>query len=211
MTDTLQYPPNEEKRLKALKRYQILDTPPDGNFDHLTKLAATLFNMPIAIISLIDEDRIWFKSHEGLEINQIDREPGLCASAIISDGLYIVENATDDPRTLANPLVAGEFGLKFYAAAPLTTSDGYNLGTFCLIDKRQRYLTESQKDVLQKLAEIAMNEMELRLSARTLLTSTYALIQKTTAALEDADEEKYNDLLKESRNLMISINKKLNN
>ncbi|NVO83336.1 GAF domain-containing protein [Hymenobacter terrestris] len=156
----------EAARLQALKRYDILDTPQDGSMNRLAGLAARVFNMPIAIISLVDEDRIWFKSRYGLDAEQIDRGGGLCDSAILSDEVYIVEDARNDPRTLANPLVAGEFGLRFYAAAPLQTHDGYRLGTFCLIDQKQRYLNENQKLVLQDMAAIAMDELELRLAAR---------------------------------------------
>ncbi len=156
----------EAARLKALNRYAILDTPEDGSMNRLAGLAAKVFNMPIAIISLVDEDRIWFKSRHGLDADQIDRGGGLCDSAILSDEVYIVEDARRDPRTLANPLVAGDFGLRFYAAAPLQTHDGYKLGTFCLIDQKQRYLNESQKLILQDMAAIAMDEIELRLAAR---------------------------------------------
>lgn len=160
----------EIERLKAVKRYDILDTPADGNFDRITALASKMFNMPIAIISIVDEDRIWFKSHHGLEgVNQIDREPGLCASAILSKDVYLVENAIEDPRCLANPLVRGEFGLRFYSAAPLQTSDGYNLGTLCIIDKRQRFLNKEQMDMLQELAAVVIDEMELRLAARNAI------------------------------------------
>lgn len=157
---------HEAARLKALKRYDILDTPEDGSMNRLAGLAAKVFNMPIALISLVDEDRIWFKSRHGLDAAQIDRGGGLCDSAILSDDVYIVEDARQDPRTLANPLVAGEFGLRFYAAAPLQTHDGYKLGTFCLLDQKQRYLNESQKLILQDIAAIAMDEIELRLAAR---------------------------------------------
>jgi GAF domain-containing protein len=156
----------ETARLQALKRYDILDTPEDGSMNRLAGLAAKVFNMPIAIISLVDEDRIWFKSRHGLDAEQIDRGGGLCDSAILSEEVYIVEDARRDPRTLANPLVAGEFGLQFYAGAPLQTHDGHMLGTFCLIDRKQRYLTEAQKLILQDLAAVAMDEIELRLAAR---------------------------------------------
>ncbi len=111
-------PKKEAQRIAALRQFELLDTPTDGSFDDLTALAAKIFNVPIAIISLVDVDRIWFKSHHGLEIAQIDRHPGLCASAILSDEVYLVEDAKNDPRCLANPLVAGDFGLQFYAAAP---------------------------------------------------------------------------------------------
>ena len=185
MIDTVEKPQNEVQRLEALRRYDILDSPPDGSFDHLTKLASVLFNVPIAIVSLVDEDRIWFKSKFGVDVNQIDRVPGLCASAILSPELYIVENAIEDSRTLTNPLVVGELGLRFYAAAPLVTREGYSLGTFCIIDSKQRYLTEAQKEILQRLADIVIDEIELRLAARTLLTNVSTQIRNTTKVLEE--------------------------
>lgn len=158
----------EERRIVALRSYELLDTPPDGSFNELTALAAKVFNVPIAIISLVDEDRIWFKSHHGLEIDQIDRNPGLCASAILSDDIYLVEDARRDPRCLTNPLVAGEFGLQFYAAAPLQTSDG-NIGTFCILDKIIRYINTDQQEMLRQMARIVMKEIELRLQSRILM------------------------------------------
>lgn len=174
----------EENRLQALKRYEILDTPPDGSFNHITALAAKMFNMPISIISLVDSDRIWFRSAHGLEgVNQINRDPGLCASAILSDEVYLVENAIDDPRTLANPLVCGEFGLRFYAAAPLKTHDGHNLGTICIIDKSQRYLTQNQQEMLEDLAQIVVNEMQLRLSARDVVAKNQLRIAELEAEI----------------------------
>ncbi len=151
-----------------MRKYEILDTPADGSFNDFTALAAKIFNVPIAIVSLVDEDRIWFKSHHGLKIEQIDRHPGLCASAILSDDVYLVEDAKNDPRCLTNPLVAGKFGLQFYAAAPLQTTDG-NIGTFCILDKRQRYINTDQREMLRQMARIVMKEIELRLQSRTLI------------------------------------------
>ncbi len=159
----------EQSRIEALRRYNILDTPPDGSFDKLTALASKLFNVPIAIISLVDTDRIWFKSKYGLDVNEIGRDPGLCASAILSDDIYLVEDARNDPRTLANPLVAGEFGLQFYAAAPLHTSEGHNLGTFCVIDQKKRYFNTNQQDALKLFAEVIVEELEIRLEAHNML------------------------------------------
>ncbi|MDF2436418.1 MAG: serine/threonine protein phosphatase [Bacteroidota bacterium] len=96
---------NELARLNALKRYEVLDTPPDGSYDRIVSIASKIFNMPIALITLVDENRIWFKAKHGLaDVNEIPREPGLCASAILSDEVYLVENAKEDPRTLANLL-----------------------------------------------------------------------------------------------------------
>lgn len=159
----------EQQRLKDLRRYQILDTPPDGAFDKIVMLASKVFNVPIALITLVDEDRIWFKSKYGLEsVDQISRDPGLCASAIMSDDVYLVEDANNDVRTLSNPLVAGEFGLQFYAAAPLISSRGYRLGTLCLLDKNKRYLNSDQTEQLKLMADIVMDEMEIRLRSLEL-------------------------------------------
>ena len=160
-------PANESERLEALRRFDVLDTPRDGAFDRITRLASEMLEMPISIVSLIDYDRIWFKSTHGLEgVNEIDRAPGLCASAILGEEIWVVKDAKVDPRTLANPLVAGEFGLRFYAGSPLRTQDGYNLGTLCVIDKRPRELTDLQARVLDDLAALVVDELELRLAAR---------------------------------------------
>src|ERR1700712_4956952 len=159
-------PGNETQRIAAVKRYDILDTPPDGAFDRITNIAARRFDVPISIISIVDHDRIWFKSHHGLDVKQIGRDPGLCASAILSDLPHVLSNAAIDPRSLANPLVAGDFGLRFYAGVPLKTSDGYNLGTLCVIAQEPRPIDENQIKDLKDLAAIVMDQMELRLSAR---------------------------------------------
>jgi GAF domain-containing protein len=162
-------PPNEKERLAAVRRYEVLDTPRDGAFERITRLASQILEMPISIVSIVDHDRIWFKSAHGLEgVDQIDRAPGLCASAILSDETWLIEDARADPRTLANPLVAGEFGLRFYAGSPLQTHDGYNLGTLCVIDREPRRLDERQLAVLDDLASLVVDELELRLAARRL-------------------------------------------
>ena len=168
-------PENEEARLEAVRRYDILDTPPDGAFDRVTALAARHFGVPIAIVSVVDSERIWFKSHHGVEVEQIDRDPGLCASAILQDRPWVVEDAAVDPRTLANPLVAGDFGLRFYAGVPLQTTDGHNLGTLCLLDRAPRTLTDEETATLVDMAAIVMDELELRLRARDTVDQEQAL------------------------------------
>ncbi|MGB3201033.1 MAG: PAS domain S-box protein [Nodosilinea sp.] len=165
---------DDAKRLAVVQRYQILDTPPDGAFDRITAIAARLFQVPIALVTVVDRDRIWFKSRHGLTIEQIDREPGLCASAMLQNEVYIIADAPQDPRALTNSLVRGEFGLRFYAAAPLTTQDGYNLGTLCIIDRQPRQLTADETQTLADLAAVVMDELELRLSARQLVATTTA-------------------------------------
>ena len=161
----------EQERLAAVRRYDILDTPPDGAFDRITAIAARLMDVPIAIVSIVDHDRIWFKSHHGLDVEQIGRDPGLCASCILQGGPWIVNDARRDPRTLANPLVAGEFGLQFYFGVPLRTHDGFNLGTLCVLDFAPRDVTPAEIAHLTDLGAVVMGELELRLSARNSLTA----------------------------------------
>jgi GAF domain-containing protein len=159
----------ETARITELYKFEILDSPVDGAYDELTSLASEVFNVPIAIITLVDSDRIWFKSAHGLEIDQIDKGPGLCTSAILSDDLHIVEDARLDPRTLANPLVTGMLGLQFYAAAPLITNSGHRLGTFCIIDTNPRTITAKESSMLRRFARIVMDHFELRLQSRLLV------------------------------------------
>jgi two-component sensor histidine kinase len=169
---------NESERLTAVRRYDILDTPPDGAFDRITALAARLFDVPISIVSIVDHDRIWFKSHHGLDVPQIDRQPGLCASAILGVDPRILPDATHDPHAMTNPLVAGEFGLRFYLGIPLRTHDGFNLGTLCVIDKEPREVTGDQVEHLKDLASVVMDQLELRRSALEAVAVKAALIQE---------------------------------
>ncbi|MDX6574016.1 MAG: phosphoserine phosphatase RsbU/P [Gaiellales bacterium] len=172
---------NESERLAAVRRYDVLDTPPDGAFDRITSLAARLFQVPIALVTIVDHDRIWFKSHHGVGPGEIGRDPGLCASAILQEGPYVVTDAVADPRTLANPLVAGEMGLRFYAAAPLRTADGYNLGTVCVLDTSRREVTEDEMATLGDLAAIVIDELELRRSARLLHDQEEDMLKAATS------------------------------
>ena len=162
-------PDDDVARLAAVARYAILDTPPDGAFDRITSLAARVFNVPIAIVSVVDHDRTWFKSHHGLDLAQIDRAPGLCASAILQQEPWIIKDAPHDPRALANPLVAGEFGLKFYAGVPLALAGGHNMGTLCILDFEPRELSADETSSLQDLADMVTSELELRLASREAL------------------------------------------
>ncbi len=160
---------SETLRLENLYKYEILDTPADGCYDEITSLATKIFSVPIAIITLVDTDRIWFKSSYGLDVEQIPRSPGLCSSAIMSDDIYVVENARVDPRTLSNPLVAEVMGLQFYAAAPLRSSEGYNLGTFCIIDKIPRSISAREASMLRQISRIVMDHFELKLQSRLMI------------------------------------------
>ena len=180
----------ERERLEAVLRQDILDTPPDGAFDRITALAADYFDVPVSIVSIVDRDRIWFKSkfgldHLGLDVEEVGRDPGLCASAILQDEVFVIEDAAADPGALANPLVAGEAGFRFYAGAPLETADGHNLGTLCILDREPRVLSAEQQAHLQDLAAIVVNELELRMTARRLaaLDAKERAVSATQAAV----------------------------
>ena len=187
-------PSNELERMAAVNRYDILDTPADGSFDRVTAIAARRFNVPISIISIVDNDRIWFKSHHGLGVKQIDREPGLCASAILRNDPHILADASKDIRSLANPLVAGDFGLRFYAGVPLHTSDGYNLGTLCVIDKEAREITQDQIDDLKDLASLVMDQLEFRLAAQRALAKADKSLMQAKLLAKEIDHRVMNSL-----------------
>jgi GAF domain-containing protein len=131
-------PHDDAERIDALHAYDILDTPKEVSFDALTRLAARIFGVHIALVSLVDEDRQWFKSAYGLEAEQTPRDQAFCTYAIMDDDPLIVLDATLDDRFRDNPLVTGAPGIRFYAGAPLITPDNYRIGTFCIIDTKPR-------------------------------------------------------------------------
>lgn len=158
---------HEEARLEALNGYRILDTPPEESFDRLTRLAARILGTPIALMSLVDRDRQWFKSRVGLEASATPREFAFCAHVIAGDETMVVSNAKDDSRFAQNPLVTGEPNISFYAGAPLRTPSGHALGTLCVIDAQPRELSDEQRAILEDLAAMAVSELELRRYATT--------------------------------------------
>jgi PAS domain S-box-containing protein len=157
-------PENEAERLNALRQYQILDTPPEPAFDRIAEMAASFFHVPMAGVSLVDEDRVWFKSRVGTNVHQTARDAGLCSSAMLSQGVYHLSDAAHDQRALRHAFVA-DLGIRFYAAAPLRNHEGFNLGTVWVLDQKPRELASSEAETLRMLAALAMNQMELRLYA----------------------------------------------
>lgn len=152
----------EEARLETLRRYGILDTARDEAFDRLTALAADLLQVPIALITLVDEQRQWFKSAHGLEASSTPREGGFCAYTVSCERPTVIADATADPRFAAHPMVLGDPHIRLYAGAPLRTKDGYVLGTLCVIDRRPHELDSRQVELLSSLADLVMDQIETR-------------------------------------------------
>lgn len=156
-------PPNEPERQAELESYSVLDTPPEQVFDDITLLATKIFDTPIALMSLVDRDRQWFKSSIGLEVPETHRDLAFCAHAIWDPTeVMVVEDAASDPRFSSNPLVTAFPSIRFYAGAPLQTHAGNALGTLCVIDRVPRRLTDDEMQSLQALARLVTHELEMR-------------------------------------------------
>lgn len=164
-TRTMPILDDESGRIRDLEAYGILDTPAEEAFDKITRLASTVLGAPIALVSLVDADRQWFKSKVGLSVSETPREVAFCAHAIASNDVMVVEDTKLDDRFSANPLVTDDPNIRFYAGAPLRSSRGYNLGTLCVIDRVPRTLTKAQEQTLVDLAGLVVRELELRRSA----------------------------------------------
>ncbi len=179
---------NEKKRLDVLWQYEVLDTVPEAVFDDLTELAAHICEAPIAMMSLVDEDRQWFKAKVGTTVSETSRDFSFCAHAIKQTGLFIVPDATKDKRFAKNPLVISDPKIRFYAGAPLITPDGYALGTLCVIDKVPRELRPDQQRALRILSRHVVSQLELR--RRTLeLTEARREGSRYQSELEQLREE----------------------
>lgn len=165
IAESVPLPAKEAERLAALRRYQILDTAPEAAFDRITSLAARLFKVPTALVSLVDESRAWFKSSYGFNLPEVPRDDTICSFALLSEEILVIPDARQDRRFTCNPFVECEPGLRFYAGAPLIDRNGFNLGTLCVLDTKPREaLTDEQKAILTDLAALVVDELELRLA-----------------------------------------------
>lgn len=163
---------NEARRLFALRRYGILDTMAERTFDDIVHVAASVFDVPISLISLVDERRQWFKSKFGMTLPETPRDQAFCRFTMRQADVMVVEDATQDERFAHNPLVTGKPQIRFYAGAPLVSPDGMGLGALCIIDRKTRTLDHGQKRVLKALARSVMAMMELHRLSRDLARET---------------------------------------
>jgi GAF domain-containing protein len=152
-------PANEDERLAALYALLILDTPPEERFDKIVAFAASEFDVPIALLTLVDRERQWFKASTGIDVCETGRDISFCGHAILQPEIMVVPDALQDARFADNPLVTGEPGIRFYAGAPLTMPSGAALGTLCLIDRRPRTLDAMELGILSTLRDLAVLEL----------------------------------------------------
>jgi anti-sigma regulatory factor (Ser/Thr protein kinase) len=189
---------NEAERLAALRRYRILDTDPEQAFDDLALLASQICGTPIALITLVDADRQWFKARVGVSTTETSRSISFCAHAMQHEGLFVVPDVLEDRDFRDNPMVTGDPHIRFYAGAPLVTHDGYALGTLCVVDRVPRTLTREQSEALQALKRQAEAQIELR---GNLIELKRALGERDRA--EEAQER----LIAQLRTALINVSK----
>ncbi len=163
------FPTNEQERLETLHSYQVLDTAPENSFDTIVQLATRIFNVPIAFISFIDGERIWFKASHGITVPEMPRGAGLCGHTIVSNDPFIITDALKDATAKENVLVTGPMGLRFYAAVPLVVKNGHRIGTLCIADTQPREMKQEQVHDLRLLGAMAAEQLELRRESRLLV------------------------------------------
>lgn len=186
---------DELDRLRAVRRYGVLDAPADETYDRITALTARLLQVPVALVGIADSGRIWFMSRHGLDLQEIPRDPAESSGVFLHASPWLVSDASRDPRTRFSPLVTNGFGLGFYAAAPLLTNDGYNLGALCAIDRQPREISPASVALLPDLAALVMHEMELRLEIRCAMDMGDTLRQNTRVEKRRAEHLATHDAL----------------
>ena len=184
-----------------LWQYDVLDTVPEALFDDLTELAAGICEAPIALISLVDEKRQWFKSRFGTTLTETSRDVSFCSHAIKQPDLFIIPDASKDPRFASNPLVTSDPKIRFYAGAPLTSPDGYALGTLCIIDKVPRELRDQQKQALRILARHVVSQLELRRRSKEASSAPPPPSAEDTSSLKEEITHLKAELTKARRQL----------
>lgn len=181
-------PDNEALRLSALERTHLLDSLPERSYDDITYLASHICETPIALVSLIDADRQWFKSRVGLEAQETSRDVAFCSHAILQPEVFVVSDTLEDDRFHDNPLVTADPGIRFYAGAPLVTSEGFALGTLCAIDRKPRRLQQAQIDALKALSRQVIAQIELSMSL-DMITDLKNSLEESNLKLEKSNEE----------------------
>jgi len=193
MASVVPMPAPDRDRVAALQRYAILDTEPEQAFDDLTLLASFVCKTPIALISLVDEDRQWFKSKVGMDASQTPRDIAFCSVAIQQTDVMVVPDTLQDERFRNNPLVVSGPRIRFYAGAPLINEEGYALGTLCVVDRSPREFGADQKEALQALGRLVLAQLEFRLNLQLLKE---ALTDRT-----QAEHDRERELLKVQQTL----------
>jgi diguanylate cyclase (GGDEF)-like protein len=160
-------PHNEAARLDALRSLSVLDTPGEERFDRLTRMARRMFRVPIALVSLVDENRQWFKSKDGLDACETPRDISFCGHAIHADDIFLINDAWADPRFADNPLVTGPPHVRFYAGCPLRTAGGHKIGTLCIIDTEPRAFDDDDRTAMRDLASVVEDELTAFQTATT--------------------------------------------
>jgi signal transduction histidine kinase len=179
-------PANDNERIQKLHTYDILDTPAEDAFDKIAILAAQIFNSPIAQVTFVDRERVFFKTNiSPLEATEIDRKDSFCSIAILNDDITLFENVLTVPELVNNPFVAMENGIRFYAGAPLRTTEGLQLGTVCVLDTEPKQVTQQQLKMLETLSSIVMDELELRLATRKAMRTQTDMMNRIVHDLKN--------------------------
>ena len=189
-------PPDEAERIETLQSLNILDTPRNDRFDRYTRISTRIFDMPVAVISLVDRYRQWFKSTDGFDAEETPRNISFCGHAILGDDVFEVRNTRRDPRFRDNPLVINQPHIRFYAGAPLEAPNGHKLGTLCLIDRVPRQLSDEEKVMLKNLADMVVGEMVNYVDTETGLDNRNSLLMAGRDCINaDRQECKFSLLL----------------